>query len=225
MKNQNFKNATVFVAFAFFLSFFACDNKQITSPVASQDTALTQDINNTVLPENAQEALAVGPVSNEVAESIQAPEEKITRKEGELNIIKVETTESLQKRFITSWYVPRFGSGWAYAGDPFHGQTWLYFPFLSVSQDVIITIDWESTGLLEGGVEFSPHGTQFLKPVKIFVSYQDVDLGNISEDDLRLWYWNEEQNVWELIGDTVDKFNKTVNGELHHFSRYALGTE
>ncbi len=227
MKFQIFKVLTTLLFTTIFMTFFGCDNKSPNSPAAGTVNTYNLDepenvaVNNT----NALELLKSGPVSNEKAAAVKAPEKKITRREGELNIIKVESRESLQKRFISSWYVTPFSEGWVYLGNGIHGKTWLYFPAFTVSQPVVVTIDWESTGLLTGGVTFSPHGIQFNSPVTVWISFKDVDLGSIDPSTLKIWYWNDVTNLWELIGDTVDLNAQMVGGLLNHFSRYALGTE
>ncbi|KAA3618868.1 MAG: hypothetical protein DWQ05_05735 [Calditrichaeota bacterium] len=225
MKNTKIKILTLSLLAAIGLSFIGCDSNQFVSPNTANEVTLEQSQNVATNGTIARAALKTGPVSNEAAEAIEAPKERVTRKEGELNIIKAISSASLQKQFVATWFVERDESGWIYAGDESHGRTWLYFPRNAVPQDVYVTIDWESEGLLEGGVEFSPHGIEFQKDVTVWISYKDVDLGNINENDLKLWYWNEDDNVWELIGDTVDTDEKMVGGVLEHFSRYALGGE
>ena len=174
---------------------------------------------------SSQAVLDVGPLSEEQLNAITAPVEKTQIADKDFKILKAKSSVSLQKRFISSWYVPLGGYGWAYAGDDEHGRSWLYFPPYAMDQSTIITMDWESTGFLEGGAEFSPHGVQFNKPVTVWISYKDAELGDISEKDLKLWYFDEETGMWELIGDVVDTENKMVGGLLNHFSRYAIGTE
>jgi len=166
-----------------------------------------------------------GPLSEEQLDAITAPEEKIQIAEKDLNILKSKSGVSLQKQFVASWLVPLGGSGWAYVGDNEHGRSWLYFPAFVMNQTTIITMDWESTGFLQGGAQFTPEGTQFNQPVTVWISYKDADLGGIDEEDLKIWYFNEEPEMWELIGDVVDTENKMVGGLLDHFSRYAIGAE
>ncbi|MCH7755888.1 hypothetical protein IH970_12300 [candidate division KSB1 bacterium] len=166
-----------------------------------------------------------GPLSEEEVNAITAPEEKIQIAEKDLKILKSKSGVSLQKRFVSRWYVPLGAYGWAYVGDNLHGRSWLYFPRYAMNRSTIVTMDWESTGFLEGGAKFSPHGVQFNKPVTVWISYKDADLGDINEEDLRIWYFNEDAGMWEVIGDVVDIKHKMVGGLLHHFSRYAIGTE
>lgn len=227
MKSNTLRCFTLTLLAALFLTFSACNNQSPNSPNASvlNATNLDEPENVANAGSNAQALLKTGPISNERAAAVELPAKKITRKEGELNIIKVETKESLQKKFISTWIVTPTSQGWIYTGDAVHGRTWLYFPYNAVNWTTYITVDWESTGLLTGGVNFSPHGTQFNHPVTVWISYKDVDLGGINPADLKIWYWNETTQLWELIGDTIDLGAQEVGGLLHHFSRYALGTE
>ena len=85
-----------------------------------------------------------------------------------------------------------------------------------------ITFWWESNSFQ---AEFSPHGTMFNVPVRMELSYEDADLTGIDENDLRIYYYNDATQEWELIGDQVDTVNKIVIGYTNHFSRYAIGME
>ena len=53
----------------------------------------------------------------------------------------------------------------------------------------------------------------------------DADLGDVNEEDLKIWYFNEDDGMWELIGDIVDTKHKMVGGLLAHFSKYALAAD
>jgi len=186
----------------------------------------TQDTGQVAAPDASTETvLDEGPLSEEQVNAITAPEEKIHIAEKDLKILKSKSGASLQKRFASRWYIPRGAYGWAYVGDNEHGRSWLYFPRYAMNRATIVTMDWESTGFLQGGAEFSPHGTQFNRPVTVWLSYKDADLGDINEEDLKIWYFNKKTKMWELIGDVVDTRRKMVGGLLHHFSRYAIGGE
>lgn len=221
-------NIMVSVLFlALILTFNACTQD---SPMAIKQEVQTnsdaQDAGQFATSDvSAQSMLDEGPLSQEELDAITAPEEKVQIAEKDLKILKSKSGVSLQKQFVSSWYVPLGSYGWVYTGDTWHGKTWLYFPPYAMNLTTIITLNWESTGFLEGGVEFTPHGIQFNKPVTVWISYKDADLGNINEEDLRLWYFNNDTGMWELIGDVVDTENKMVGGLLHHFSRYAIGMD
>ncbi len=147
------------------------------------------------------------------------------RAPGELNILKSKSGVSLNKLFVKEKLITVAQGGKIEVGDPVHGISKLNFKPGDVSQDVLVTFSWESTGLLQGGAEFSPHGTTFNNPVKVTLSYKDADLTGINEQDIKIWYFNEIEGVWELIASDVNTEKKQVKGYLEHFSRYAIGAE
>jgi len=144
---------------------------------------------------------------------------------GELNIVKSLDPPSLNKLFVQEKLITRKDGGQVEVGDKKHGKSRLVFPAGAVSEDLLVRFEWESSGFLEGGATFSPHGAVFLKPVEITLSYKDADLNGINESDLKIWYFNEEVGMWELIGDEVHMDKKYVKGYIEHFSRYAIGAE
>ena len=147
------------------------------------------------------------------------------RAPGELNILKSKSGVSLNKLFVQEKLITVAEGGKIEVGDKEHGESELEFKSGDVSQDVLVTFFWESAGLLQGGAEFSPHGTTFNNPVQVKLSYKDADLTGINEQDIKIWYFNEIEGVWELIASDVNTETKHVKGHLEHFSRYAIGTE
>ncbi len=131
---------------------------------------------------------------------------------------------SLKKEFEQSKWIGPFGRTIS-VGTPGHGISKLSVPFGALSTWTQINFWWESTGFLEGGAEFSPHGTTFNLPVRVQLSYKDADLGDINENNLEIRYYNEETGEWEFIGNEVDTSKKVVIGYTDHFSRYAIGAE
>ena len=210
---------TISILSTVLITFIACDKQAPFSPDSDADN-VSQTIST-----SAQALVEKGPLTQDQLNAITAPQEKIQIAEDELNILKSKSGISLQKRFVRSWYVALGDYGWAFVGDEIHGRCYLYFPPYAMSQASVVKIDWESTGFLEGGAEFSPHGTQFNSPLTLWISYKDADLTGVDEENLKIWYFNDQLNVWELIGDVVDTENKMVGGLLDHFSRYAIGTE
>jgi hypothetical protein len=140
------------------------------------------------------------------------------------NILQSNAANSLAKEFVTEQQITPWG-GTIQVGDEEHGISSLTFYPYSVTQNVDVRFWWESTGFLEGGSEFSPHGTQFFIPVRLQLSYKDTDLQGMNEDDLKIYYYNEDISVWEAQRTTVNKDNKVVVAWLKHFSRYAVGGE
>jgi len=98
----------------------------------------------------------------------------------------------------------------------------LYFPPNALDQDTLISVQWNTQGFIS---ELGPHGLIFNRPVTIKLSYKDAVLTGVNEDRLRIWYYNDNTGVWELIGGTVDKKLKTVKALINHFSIYALAAE
>lgn len=138
--------------------------------------------------------------------------------ESGFKILKVKHPR-LMKGFQQSEWIDNNG-GTLSIGDEKHGISKIVIPANAVDQDVLITFSWESTDLLVA--QFSPHGITFDEPVRLELSYKDADLTGVNEDGLKIYYYNEDTGVWELIGDEVDKTKKIVVGYTNHFSRYAV---
>jgi len=141
------------------------------------------------------------------------------------NILKSKNP-SLNKVFQKTKKIGHEG-GTIKVGDEAHGKSNLVIPKNAIDKGdkVLLTFWWKSTGFLEGGSDFSPHGTLFNEPVQLELSYKDADLTGVNEDDLEIRYYNEGTGQWEFIGNEVDKNKKVVRGYTDHFSRYAIGAE
>lgn len=121
--------------------------------------------------------------------------------------------------------IPVGAGGSIVVGRPAIGRSSICFQPGDVPSDLNVRVQWDPHGAIHGGVEFSPHGAHFKAPVQVRVSYATMDLDRVDEDKIRLWYYNEEEDVWELVGGKVDKANKQVVATIGHFSRYALAAE
>ena len=138
--------------------------------------------------------------------------------ESVFKILKVKNPRLL-KAFEQSKLIDGNG-GTLSVGDEVHGISKLVIPANALGNEVLITFSWESTDLLEA--QFSPHGIIFDEPVRLELSYKDADLTGVNEDGLKIYYYNDNTGVWELVGDQVDKTKKVVVGYTNHFSRYAV---
>ncbi len=136
-------------------------------------------------------------------------------------ILKSQNTR-LNKAFQRSKSINK-GGGKIEIGDKKHGISKLVIPKGALADEVLIAFWWESTGFLEGGADFSPHGTNFNEPVRLELSYKAADLTGVNESDLEIRYYNEKTGQWELIGNQIDRKKKVVIGFTDHFSRYAIG--
>ena len=104
-------------------------------------------------------------------------------------------------------------------GDHSTGISGIKFNPGDLSADLNVGFWWDSNRF---EVEFSPHGSIFNNPVLIRLSYKDADLTGIDEDSLKIWYYDEEEGIWELIGQELNKELKYIKGTITHFSRYAI---
>ena len=105
------------------------------------------------------------------------------------------------------------------------GESKIKFGKHDLPEDLTIAFQWSANGTFEGmlnNLVFGPHGAQFNKPVRVELSYKTADLQGIDEKKLKVFYFNEETGLWELIGGDVDKKGKKVIAYLKHFSRYAV---
>lgn len=70
--------------------------------------------------------------------------------------------------------------------------------------------------------EFGTNGLVFDVPVKVTMSYRDADLTGIDESTIRIGWLNGSTGLFQDVVCTLDRVNKTVSGEVMHFSAYAL---
>jgi len=54
------------------------------------------------------------------------------------------------------------------------------------------------------------------------MSYRDADLTGIDESTIRIGWLNGSTGLFQDVVCTLDRVNKTVSGEVMHFSAYAL---
>lgn len=73
-------------------------------------------------------------------------------------------------------------------------------------------------------IEYGPEGTIFNVPVALVLAYDSaqVALRGISENELKVFYWNKSLGDWEPLPSIVDKQNKTVTAFTSHFSGYQV---
>ncbi len=138
----------------------------------------------------------------------------------QLTFFKAKTV-SLKKVFSINQTISANG-GTMQVGDDTTGYSSIMFPPGALSHDTNVTFDLNS---LIFEANFGPHGEQFRRDVTIRLSYKDADLGSTDENDLRIWYYDEDNSIWELAGQIVNTQEKYVEGTTTHFSRYAIGAE
>ncbi len=64
-----------------------------------------------------------------------------------------------------------------------------------------------------------------IEEATLTISYtiEELKEKNLTEDNLSIYYYNENSRKYEKIDSTVDKENKTVTAKLKHFSSYVVG--
>ena len=78
-------------------------------------------------------------------------------------------------------------------------------------------------GLLDKVYNFYSNGTIKSATVKIKYDLNEITAQGLTEDNLTLYYFNEETKQLEEIPTTVDKENKLIIVTLEHFSKYVIG--
>jgi len=143
---------------------------------------------------------------------------------NELTLMKGETFKS----FKETKKIKAKKGGTIEVGNREYGESRIIFKKNDLPEDITISFEGTAAGTFEGmlnGLEFGPHGLVFNSPVEVQLSYKKADLQGIKEKDLKLFYYNEETELWEFIGGEVDENKKIVIGFLKHFSRYEIGAE
>ena len=82
-----------------------------------------------------------------------------------------------------------------------------------------MTIRAEQVTYRVNSVRFSPEGLKFAKPAKLTLSYANCSPLLLLK---RVVYTDELLRILELIPSLDNLKNKTVTGEIRHFSRYAV---
>ncbi len=103
-----------------------------------------------------------------------------------------------------------------FGGTVTNGRITLEFPAGALSEDTEITIDMLADGTL--GVNLSPHGIQFNKPVTMSMDLRGTTAEGMSDQTSTLW-WNEDWEQWEKMEKAASGSN-VESSYLSHFSRY-----
>lgn len=141
---------------------------------------------------------------------------------GPVTLLQVDN--ALGKRSGAELYAEQFitaaDGGALVVGNTLQGFSTFTFEPNALPQDLLISVSWCDGQFCEG--VFNPHGTQFNQPVRVELSYKRAVLRGIDENDLKVYYYNEDTDLWEYIGGEVDTENKVIVVYLEHFSRYAI---
>lgn len=155
--------------------------------------------------------------------------------DGPIKLLQMDTQASTldkgsaeENLFYAEQFMPAKKRDNIRLGNVYYGHSKVTFFRNSIPEDMTIQFQWLASSTFEGmlnNLEFGPHGTIFKVPVRVQLSYKRADLTGIDETELKVYYFNEDTDLWEFIGGEVDTENKIVIVYLDHFSRYAIGTE
>jgi hypothetical protein len=145
------------------------------------------------------------------------------RTTDQISFLKAKTFR-LAKEFKVRQLITASSGGTIEVGDDVTGYSSITFDPGDVNQDLTVSFCWDSQNFT---ADFYPHGTTFADTVVIRLSYKDADLEELGldEEDLRIWYYDENEELWEMKGRVINTTEKYVEGKTTHFSRYAVGGE
>lgn len=145
----------------------------------------------------------------------------LKRSADQLRFLKPQNA-AFNKVFRIEQFVIAAEGGTVLLGDEISGYLSLDFMPGDLTDNTVITFEWDSQSFF---AELNPHGIYFNNPVRLTLSYNGADLSGVDEENLRIWYDDEPQNAWELIGGQVDPEERQVEAYINHFSKYALAEE
>ena len=96
----------------------------------------------------------------------------------------------------------------------------LSFPPFALSNDTLISIDIPDLSLFAN--DFGTDGLVFNVPVKVVMSYRDADLSGVDESAIKMAWFNNSTDSWDIIDCQLDISAKTVTAFVNHFSAYGL---
>jgi len=99
------------------------------------------------------------------------------------------------------------------------GPDTLRIPRGALSQPVTIQASLPA-GYFINIVVFQPTGLKFHKPASLTMGYSNCSL--LRDWDLRIAQVTDDLKIIEYLSSTNDKGKKTVTGQVHHFSNYAV---
>jgi hypothetical protein len=110
--------------------------------------------------------------------------------------------------------IPGDKGGIVWVGDYTRGISDVtIFPDKNYEQ-IDVNFYWKTKGLLMGKVNFAPDEIKEIDPIRIRLSYQDAELLDVDENQIKLFGFNEKKSSWEPLESRVDKAQKRVVGFL-----------
>lgn len=146
---------------------------------------------------------------------------KVLHPTDRLNFLTTQKA-NFAKNMVNERFISADEGGTIVIGDEEVGYSSIHFMPGDLSEDALITFSWDVQGHV---AEFSPHGLNFNNPVALNLFYGNASLSGMNENNIRIWYFDETENAWELVSSEVNQAEKRVEGFVRHFSKYALAAE
>ncbi|RKX31914.1 MAG: hypothetical protein DRP46_02285 [Candidatus Zixiibacteriota bacterium] len=96
----------------------------------------------------------------------------------------------------------------------------LSFPPKALNNDTLISISIPDMFVFANN--FGTDGLVFNVPVHAKMSYRDADLSGVDEDRIKMAWYNDASDHWDIIDCELDTVDKTVTAYITHFSAYGL---
>ena len=113
-------------------------------------------------------------------------------------------------------------------GDVYVKITLKVFPE-TVREDTKITLSLDDQVLLANvDIVFGPNGTTFNQPALLNIEAKGLDVSGFDPSKIDLYYDIPDIDEWEkmetkeVIVKPEEGYVKTIDGKIHHFSRYAV---
>jgi len=95
----------------------------------------------------------------------------------------------------------------------------------AISRDAVLQMGLDDQSFL---MSFGPHGITFSPPALLNIEARNVDLSGVNPETLTLYYLDSKTDEWvemqtaEIIVNQEEGYLKFVDGQIPHFSRYAV---
>ena len=95
----------------------------------------------------------------------------------------------------------------------------------AISRDAVLQMGLDDQSFL---MSFGPHGITFSPPALLNIEARNLDLSGVNPETLTLYYLDSKTDEWvemqtaEIIVNQEEGYLKFVDGQIPHFSRYAV---
>ncbi len=98
-------------------------------------------------------------------------------------------------------------------GNKDYGKSTVTFRNKGLQHDTQIEFSFAASGTFEAWVNSPDYGYNQIplnKRIKLILSYKTAELSSINEDDLRIFWYDQDNENWKLVGGVVNKKKKFV---------------